>query len=88
MSPYQVSETQKLSLLEWVADAKRGRPYLYHTGFLCRDVDRLKEGKSKLIATRSIAWSLYEKGYVLLVQQKIGPMSYEYIAVRTGKLYK
>jgi hypothetical protein len=85
---YDIHPSEKYTMLDWIKEAKKGRAYLYYTGFICRDIDRAKENKSKLVASRNIAWALYESGHVLLVQKKLGPMSYEYLAVRTGKQYR
>lgn len=85
---YDVTNTEKFTMLDWVKESKKGRSYLYYTGFICRDVDREKDGTTRIKAIRNIAWTLYEKGFVVLVQKRLGPMTYEYIAVRTNKQYK
>jgi|FreactcultureFD7_1027221.scaffolds.fasta_scaffold16905_3 hypothetical protein len=85
---YDVHPSEKYTMLDWVKEARKGRAYLYYTGFICRDVDREKDGSTKIKAIRNLAWSLYEKGLVTLVQKKLGPMSYEYIAVRTNRQFK
>jgi len=85
---YDVQQSEKYTMLDWVKESKKGRAYMYYTGFICRDIDHQTDGKTKISALRNMAWSLYERGYILLVQKKLGFMSYEYIAVRTNKPYK
>jgi hypothetical protein len=61
----------------WAKAAKPGEWMIYHRGFLMADradwpVDQIAKA----------AWRNYEAGLVLLVQQRVCEMVYDYIAVK------
>lgn len=66
------------SLKKFVAEAKRGEQFIYHTGNLA--IDRQKT--SIIDEAASLALDLYLKGSVELCQRRVAKNIYDYIAVR------
>lgn len=59
-----------------------GKEYVYHTGFLACDRTRAGEQGVKALAAAKSAYKAYQSGLVYLVQRKLGPYKFQYIAVR------
>jgi hypothetical protein len=82
------------TLTVWAWRTPPGSRKTYYTGHLFADRQQeVRKGvltpKAKRVhALGNEAWSLYEKGLVTLVQKKIGPMLYDYIAVRVGRRWR
>lgn len=58
-----------------------GEVHIYHTGMLA--MDRGKTGKGAEVADRAVAaYRAYQSGLVHLVQKRLGPYKYQYMAVR------
>lgn len=65
----------------WVKTAKPGAQYIYYTGHLARDTG--PGGYAGWAApTANEAWQAYEDLKVHLVQRKLKPGIYQYIAIR------
>ena len=81
---------------EWLARARPGDRFVYHRGFLIhdretdRDLKRL--AKEVLEAGPPVELEPYSRrrglGLVHLVQRRLGPGDYEYIAVRAADMPK
>lgn len=61
-----------------LSSARRGDAIVYHTGFLLND----RQKGSQLEATADAAWAEHLAGRCTLVQRRLGPSSYEYIAIK------
>jgi hypothetical protein len=77
---------REIDLCAWISQAVPGETIEYHRGFLC--IDRTPHGPIKdaeqrcaLIDTARRALRLYEQGLVHLVQRRIGPETFSYLAV-------
>jgi hypothetical protein len=72
-------------LESWLATALPRDRVIYATGFLCvacRDADVRKDPNApKLWALQGAAWRAYERGKVHLVQKRLGPKRFDYLAV-------
>lgn len=77
----------------WVASASPGDTYVYYQGFLCHDrsytvwVGRVQETLYNE-PTHSVglaAKAAYEAGKVHLLQRRVGPEDFEYLAIRRKK---
>jgi len=74
----------KLDIHEFVASSQPYDAYVYYTGFIAKD----REDKSKpelMKYARQVAMAamdMSDKGKIFLVQRKLRPMQYEYIAIR------
>ncbi len=77
-----------MSVVEWAASAARGEAHEYFRGELAKTRKDLNmRGVANPIARANCdnaneAWRLYERGVVTLIQQRIGPRAFSYIAVR------
>lgn len=60
---------------------RKGSSLTYHKGFLALDKDAHRFSADIRKLARAV-WTLYEAGFVTLTQRRLGPFSYEYIAVR------
>jgi len=63
--------------------ATAGERIIYHTG----DLMFARERGSQLDATANAAWDAHLAGECLLVQRRVGPSTWEYIAIRTPAGY-
>jgi hypothetical protein len=85
--------TPKLSDVElyaWIAQAEAGARLEYHRGFLGIDVtpviSTLREPERRQLADLGrAALSAFEKGLIHLVQERVGPDRFAYIAVARPK---
>ena len=71
-------------ILEWLQSSQPYDAYVYYTGFIARDrCDPTKPEESRRIGqAASLAMDLEEKRKVFLFQRRLGPMQYEYIAIK------
>lgn len=63
----------------------KGSRLIYHVGLLSADrgeVSKKTAAQSAVDKQADAAWALYLKGVVTLVQRRIAPELYEYIAIR------
>jgi hypothetical protein len=67
-----------------ILNKPRGSQITYHVGFLAidREENENKATWREYDETAKIAYNLYEARKVTLVQKRLSPMIYEYIAVR------
>ena len=76
----------EISLMAWIDVSNPGARLVYHTGFLVVDttpnVSLLgKEALEGLRATADAAYRLSELGRVHLVQERLGPDHFAYLAI-------
>ena len=76
----------ELSLCAWVAHAEPGEALAYHQGSLAIDRDPpgqpfLSADARELAKTGAIAMKLAERGFVHLVQRRIAPDQFLYLAI-------
>ena len=70
----------------WYTNALRGKSLTYHIGYLARDREtRPRDATEKAYyeeigAVANYLFKLAEEGRVSLVQKKVAPMQFEYIA--------
>jgi hypothetical protein len=76
------------NLTAWYRNSLRGTKVVYHTGFLARDREAKardaaeKEYYKELNAASNYMFKLAEEGRVALVQKRLEPNKFEYIAVK------
>jgi hypothetical protein len=77
----------ELLFCAWLASAVGGERYEYHRGFLAKDIDdgpkrRLGDQERKLLErlAERVRWAT-DKGCVHLVQERLGPDCYRYLAI-------
>jgi hypothetical protein len=75
-----------ITLIAWVDVAEPGARLVYHRGFLVVDttpeVSKLpKSALEELRATASAAYRLCELGRIHLVQERLGPDRFAYVAI-------
>lgn len=58
-----------------------GQAIVYHTGSLMYDKLRGAQFQTVFGVAKTM-WDAYERGQVTLVQRKLGPLVYEYIAIK------
>ena len=78
-----------VDLCVWVADAKPGARIVYYTGHLSRDRLPHNDGYSEAVRRKigelgNAAWMLGNEHWVHLVQRRVMPGCWEYIAIRRG----
>jgi hypothetical protein len=74
-----VAGVSKSELTQKLGRANSGECIIYHVGFLMND--RLRDRKLHNLA--GAVWAAYAAGQIReLKQRKLGPMSYEYLAVK------
>lgn len=72
----------------WYINALRGKRLVYHTGYLARDRETKprdpteKAYYDEMAAAANYLYRLSEEGRVALVQKRIAPMQFEYIATK------
>lgn len=73
----------------WLKTAKSGEKAIYYEGFLMRDREvfircgGFVDNFPPRIKAALSAWRAYMNGGVRLVQKKVGPYEYQYIAIKT-----
>ena len=84
--PTRAAPISEVELCAWVAQAAAGEVLEYHRGFL--GLDRSACGRSMSVESRAVlsrtsnrAWQLAEQSLVHLVQRRLGPDSFSYIAI-------
>jgi hypothetical protein len=77
----------ELLFCAWLTSAAGGERYEYHRGFLAKDIEdgprrRLGDTERKLLErlAERVRWAA-DKGCVHLVQERLGPDCYSYIAI-------
>ena len=72
-------------LSAWLASAEPGATVQYHVGFLAADIASDtqfdKRAKAELIAVARLAWWAADNGLVHLVQRRLEPGRYAYLAI-------
>lgn len=76
----------EINLCGWIGQASPGAILEYHRGFLALDVSPLgkrlgEEERAELVKVAQRAWWASEKGLVHLVQRRLGPDDYSYLAI-------
>ena len=85
--PDQISEIQ---FCAWLAQAEAGDRLEYHRGFLAVDTDKLMSklelnARAELVLLRDRAFGCEAQGLVHLVQERIGPDQFAYVAIARPK---
>jgi len=85
-SPFHLQKLDETSFCAWVAQAKPGDTLEYHRGFLCLDRGSTEQGNKdphqiKLDEMAARAFGLAERGFLHLLQQRIGDASFRYLAI-------
>lgn len=73
-----------VDILEWYGSSQPYDAYVYYTGYIARDrfnPDKPEESR-RVGEAAKLAMDLEEKRKVFLFQRKLGPMQYEYIAIK------
>ena len=76
----------EIELCAWLGQAEPSDALEYHHGFLVVDLAPFggplsSETRSELSRTSSRAYDLAERGFVHLVQRRLGPDSFSYLAI-------
>ena len=76
----------EISFCAWLAQAEAGDRLEYHRGFLPVDTDKLMSklelnARTELVLLRDRAFGCEAQGLVHLVQERIGPDQFAYIAI-------
>ena len=84
------TEITDIDLYAWVAQAEAGDALIYHRGFLVVDADKSVSTlpAQRRLALRSLgdaAFRAAQQGLVPLVQERVGPNRFAYIAVARPK---
>lgn len=79
-------EITDIDLYAWLAQADAGDALIYHRGFLAVDTDKLISDlpTERRLALRSLgdaAFRAGEQGLVHLVQERLGPDQFAYVAI-------
>lgn len=79
-------KVSEFKLMAWVDTAAPGARLVYHDGFLAVDMTSnvstlRKPHLEDLRATASVAFRLCELGRIHLVQERLGPDSFAYVAI-------
>ena len=82
-----------VDLCVWVADARPGDSITYYTGHLSRDRLSHNEGYSEALRRKigdlgNAAWMLGAENWVHLLQRRVAPGCWDYIAVRKADMPK
>jgi hypothetical protein len=85
-----VTELTDIDLYAWIAQAEAGDALIYHRGFLVVDADKSVSTLSaqRRLALRSLgdaAFRAAQQGLVHLVQERMGPDQFAYIAFARPK---
>ena len=89
-APYVEEPINDLAFFAWVAQAAPGETLVYHRGFLGIDIgpgmSRFGEpGRRRLLGLAQAALSAFEAGLVHLVQVRLEPDRFAYLAVARRK---
>ncbi|WP_245624837.1 hypothetical protein [Jannaschia seosinensis] len=84
------SRIADIDLYAWVAQAEDGDALIYHRGFLVVDADRTVSTlpADRRLAVRGLADAAFraaEQGLVHLVQERVGPNRFAYLAIARPK---
>ena len=84
--PPRSSGITEIELCAWLGQAAPSDDLEYHRGFLVVDLAPFggplsSEARSELSHTSSRAYDLAERGFVHLVQRRLGPDSFSYLAI-------
>lgn len=84
------AEITDIDLYAWVAQAQTGDVLIYHRGFLVVDADKTVSTlrTPRRLALRRLANAAFraaEQGLVHLVQERVGPDRFAYIAIARPK---
>jgi hypothetical protein len=76
----------EIEFCTWLGQAEPGDSLEYHRGFLLVDLTPFggplcSEARSELARTSARAYDLAERGFVHLVQRRLGPDSFSYLAI-------
>ena len=85
ISPLRCSITE-IGFCAWLGQAAPGDSLEYHRGFLVVDLTPFggpmgSETRLELARTSARAYGLAERGFVHLVQRRLGPDSFSYLAI-------
>ena len=91
--PSELPVVTEIQLCSWLSQAAPGDIFEYHRGFLALDLTPLgnpmsPESRAELARTGARAYALAERGFVHLVQRRIGVGGFSYLAVarpRSGR---
>jgi hypothetical protein len=83
-------EITDIDLYAWLAQADAGDALIYHRGFLAVDTDKLisdlpAERRDALRSLGDAAFRAAGQGLVHLVQERIGPDKFAYVAIARPK---
>lgn len=69
----------------FLANAEPGKVYIYHVGFLMRDRGGGEDGEPPVPHKMGdIAWKAYKAGEVTLLQKRLKPGQFLYLALKRG----
>ena len=76
----------EIDFCAWASQAEPGDVLEYHRGFLVVDLTPFggplcSEARSELARTSARAYDLAERGFVHLVQRRVGPDTFSYLAI-------
>jgi len=82
----RVGEITDITFYAWIAQAEAGDVLIYHRGFLVVDVDKTvsmlpTKGRIALGRVSDAAFRAAEQGLVHLVQQRLKPDRFAYVAI-------
>ena len=82
----QTEPISEIRFCAWVAQAKPGDRLEYHRGYLAVDADKLTSkldlnARAELVLLRDRAFGCEVQGLVHLVQERIGPDLFTYVAI-------
>jgi hypothetical protein len=88
--PYVGEPVNDLAFLAWIAQADAGETFVYHRGFLGIDVGPLmtrfgEPDRRRLLGLAQAALSAFDAGLVHLVQVRLEPDRFAYLAVARRK---
>jgi len=84
------TEITDIDLYAWVAQAEAGEALIYHRGFLVVDADKTvstlpTERRIALLRVADAAFRAAEQGLIHLVQERVGPDRFAYVAIARPK---
>jgi hypothetical protein len=84
--PQSRTRITEIAFCAWVSQAVPGDALEYHRGFLVVDLTPFggflsSEARLELSSTSTRAYDLAERGFVHLVQRRLGPDSFSYLAI-------
>jgi hypothetical protein len=84
--PPRSTRISEIEFCAWLGQAEPGDALEYHRGFLVVDVTPFggsmgSEARLELARTSGRAYDLAERGFVHLVQRRLGPDSFSYLAI-------